>query len=62
MRFTTISGDKSQKYLLIQDDSGKVITELEASRAIIMKINDGENFKKTLNIFLIYKMWKLDRS
>lgn len=41
----------SQKYFLTQEDSGKVITELEGSRQTIMKINDGENFKKTLNIF-----------
>ena len=50
------------KYFLTQEDSGKVITELEGSRERIMKINDGENFKKTLNFFLIYEMWKLDRS
>ena len=42
----------SQKYFLTQEDSGKVITELEGSRERMIKINDGENFKKTLNIFL----------
>lgn len=42
----------SQKYFLTQEDLGKVITELEGSRERMIKINDGENFKKTLNIFL----------
>ena len=50
------------KIFLNSRNSGKVITELEGSRQIIMKINDGENFKKTLNFFLIYEMWKLNRS
>ena len=50
------------KIFLNSRNSGKVITELEGSRQTIMKINDGENFKKTLNFFLIYEMWKLNRS